>query len=75
MYSPFLLDALNHHEEEAKVIEETIKALDADIGELLGKRDELKQIRDDAHAKPSDFTPKQIADLVEKIDEQVVKAD
>ena len=39
---PYLTDALNHHAEEAKVIEDTIKALEEDIAELMGKRDELK---------------------------------
>jgi len=72
---PMLTDALNHHTEDSEVIAGTIKELEAEIAELMGVRDELKKINDDAYEKPDDFTPKQVADLNEKIKEQIVKAD
>ena len=71
---PMLTDALNHHSDDAVVIAQTVKDLEAEIGELMGTRDELKKICDDAYEKPDDFTPKQVSDLNEKVQEQQEKA-
>ena len=55
---PILVDALQHHSDDAKVIAATITDLEKEIGELAAIRDELKKISDDAFTKPDDFTPK-----------------
>lgn len=72
---PMLADALQHHGDDAGVIAQTIKDLEGEIADLVGVRDELKKISDDAFEKPDEFTPKQIADLADKVKEQNEKAD